>query len=638
MGVALGMCGIAGVVSFSGEPAVPSPILDAMAGVLAHRGPDASGSLRFEQEDFSVGLAHTRLSIIDLSSAANQPMRSASGRSAIVFNGEIYNYEALRRSLVEVGLPFRTRSDTEVLLNGYEAWGMAGLLERVDGMFAFGLVDLQEHVLYLARDPFGKKPCYYWQDSSRQRVAFSSDVRSFRPLGLPMDVDWGAVGYFFSELATPELQSIWRDAKKLPGGHFMCVSSRGCSLLRYWNLTYSSDCNLAWDDLVDSVGELLRAAVRKRLVGDVRCAALLSGGVDSSLVVMEMARASSRPVRTYTVGFEDSPFDERSFAKSVAERFGTDHTEMVVRARDVERARRLLPEYGEPFADMAAVPTYLIAKEVSATEKVVLTGDGGDELFAGYYEYYFAKKLNRLRHFAAAAPIASALARLWPSYRTRFLQRLLAAARQPVHRLFYRGFGFSPEQLMRLLPRGKDVPAVWRGLDQEHQRVWDCHCSQYTHTLTQVLAGNLYTRLATNHLVKVDRASMFASLEARSPLLDRDLARLAATLRPEQLLRMEQPKAILKALALRHLPASLVLQEKRGFGVPIADWLRGDLKTEFRDTVLGGRQQLLPMDYGYVEELLEAHQRGADYSHRLWALYAFHVWAQDVALASLGAR
>jgi asparagine synthase (glutamine-hydrolysing) len=622
------MCGIAGVVSFSEAPAESPQVLSEMASCLRHRGPDASGAWRSEQDHFAVGLAHTRLSIIDLSAAANQPMTSVSGRSVIVFNGEIYNYSELRDVLGAAGARFRTRSDTEVLLAGYEAWGMDGLLARLDGMFAFALVDLRDQVVHLARDPFGKKPCYYWHDPGRPRLAFGSDPRSFRPLGGPRELDLHALGYYFAELATPERHGIWREVKKLPGGHHLRFGRDGLSEARYWGLRYSPDNGMDWNDAVSAVGSALRTAVRKRLVGDVPCAALLSGGVDSSLVVAEMAKASSRPVRTYTVGFENSPFDERSQARVVAERFGTDHTELVVRARDLMNERRLLLEFGEPFADFSALPTYLIARSVAAREKVVLTGDGGDELFAGYYVYYFASKLDLVRRFGSLAPAARVLSRAWPSYRTRFLARLLEAARQPGHRLLRRNYGFSPGEIARLLPVAGAGEAA-AALDREHEAVWRRECEGYDRILTRVLAGCLYTRLAADHLVKVDRATMYASLEARAPLLDRGLAVLAASLRPDQLLHGGQPKAILKALAVRDLPADLVMAEKRGFAVPVADWLRGELKSEFEQRVLEGRQRLLPMDYDFVLQVWQAHQDGTDHAHRLWSLYAFHVWAQE---------
>ena len=621
------MCGIAGIVSLSGAPPESEAVLHRMAEHLRHRGPDANGFLRVQDDRFAAALAHTRLSIIDLSAAANQPMASPSGRSIVVFNGEIYNYAELRERLLVSGATFRTRSDTEVLLHGYEAWGIHHLVERLDGMFAFALVDRTERKVYLARDPFGKKPCYYWHQCSRERLVFSSDARSFAIAGAPGGLNRRALGYYFSELATPERESIWVGVEKLPGGHVLEFSASGTALTRSWTLDHRPDPNVGWTDAVDTAADLFRRAVKKRLVGDVPCAALLSGGVDSSLVVLEMARQSGSRLRTYTVGFQESPVDERPFARVVADRAETDHTEIVARATDIVALRSLLPEYGEPFADCSALPTYLIARKVAEAEKVVLTGDGGDELFAGYYIYYFANKLDLVRRLAPGAPLASLLARAWPTYRTRFLDRLLRSARQPLHRLLDRGYGFSPPQLRRLLPE-PSCSATWNPLDEEHERVWRESCSRHGPTLYQVLAGCLHTRLSNDHLVKVDRATMYASLEARAPLLDKDLARFSATLPPDVLLHEGQPKAVLKALALRHLPRKFVMAEKRGFAVPIAAWLRDEMKQEFRETVLGGRQRMVPMDYSYVEELLAAHGRGQDHCHRLWAVYAFHVWAQ----------
>jgi asparagine synthase (glutamine-hydrolysing) len=576
----------------------------------------------------TAGLAHTRLSIIDLSESANQPMTSASGRTAIVYNGEIYNYAELRDQLAGLGAVFRTRSDTEVLLNGYEQWGEDGLLQRVDGMFALALIDLERQRAVLARDPFGKKPCYYAHDPARGLLAFGSDIRSFRALGLDCDLDLHAVGYYFAELATPERRSIWRGIQKLPAGHCLAASAQGLALGCYWRWVREPNERLDWGEAVERTGELVRSAVRKRLVGDVPCAALLSGGVDSSLVVREMAACSPGPVQTYTVGFENFPADERSAARLVADRFGTQHTEVVLDVRDITALRQLVAECGEPFADCSALPTYLVARRVASEAKVVLTGDGGDEMFAGYYVYYFANKLQRVKSLGAALPLARALARLVPAYRTRFLVRLLEAAREPSHRVLDRRYGFDQSQIERLLP-GPEMAAASAALDAEHGRLWEEHCRPLGHTLSQVLVGCVHTRLVNDHLVKVDRATMFASLEARAPLLDKHLARFAGTLPPGILLRKGQPKAVLKALAARELPHNLVYQEKRGFAVPVAAWMCGDLGVEFADTVLGGRQSLVPMDYGFVEQLLANHRNGAaDHTHRLWALYAFHLWAQ----------
>ena len=509
----------------------------------------------------------------------------------------------------------------------------ARLLEKLDGMFSFALYSVEEQALFLARDPFGKKPCYYLYDPHGPSLAFSSDIRSFQALNVVLSFGLHAFGYYLAELATPEGETIWREVRKLPGGHFLRVGETGISLHRYWSLEYTSDNRMPRAELVARADHLIKAAVRKRLVGDVRCAALLSGGVDSSLVVSMMAQTSGPQIRTYTVGFEEDGFDERPYARQTARRWATDHHEIVVRACDTRAARGLLQEFGEPFADLAALPTYLVARAVAEYDKVVLTGDGGDELFAGYYIYYFANKLNLVKRLGWASPVAKMLVRLWPSYRSQFLCRLLDAAGRPEHSLLDRGYGFSSEQVRRLVGAGCGMDGVVGAAGAEHAAVWRAHAQSSPHTLTRVLAASLHTRLSNDYLVKVDRATMYASLEARLPLLDKELARFAATLTPAQIFDQGQFKSVLKDVAAAYVPKQIISREKAGFAVPVGNWLRAELNSEFRETVLGGRQSIVPLDYGWIEDLLAQHCEGAEHTHRLWALYAFHVWAQHAVSA-----
>jgi asparagine synthase (glutamine-hydrolysing) len=517
-----------------------------------------------------------------------------------------------------------------VILAGYERWGADELLRRLDGMYAFALFDCAERTLYLARDPFGKKPCYYWYDAPRHRLAFSSDPRSFLTLQERPSLDAFSLGYFLAELSTPERRSIWREVCKLPGGHALRFSSRGLDVHRFWRFRFVGQNHMAQEELIEEAGRLLDRAVRKRLVGDVRCAALLSGGLDSSLVVASMARQSPGRVPTYTVGFDTAGFDERPFARLVAERWDTDHHEVVVEARSVSVLRSLVAEFGEPFADCSALPTYLVARTVAANEKVVLTGDGGDELFAGYFVYYFAHRLDAVKRFGAALPLARALEATVGSRRLRLLRELLEAARLPPHALLDRRYGFSADQIQRLAANEPRLPELAGAMALEHERVWQQETDPGEHRLLQLLTSSLHTRLANDYLVKVDRATMFASLEARSPLLDLDLARFAQSLRPGQLYGDGRPKAILRALALRQLPAAVAGGEKRGFAVPVADWLRDGLRSEFEATVLEGKQDLVRFDYGWIQTLFRQHLAGADHTHRLWALYIFHLWAQGL--------
>ncbi len=625
------MCGIAGGVSFRGDFFPPEDRMQPFSDPLRHRGPDAKGQLAKRLgDDVALILAHRRLSIIDLSEAANQPMWSATHRSVIVYNGEIYNFQELRAELEHDGIAFRNRSDTEVLLAGYERWGAHELLRRLDGMYAFALFDCAERALYLARDPFGKKPCYYWHDPAGHRLAFSSDARSFLALRERPNLDAFSLGYFLAELSTPEQRSIWREVSKLPGGHALRFSLQGLDRFRFWRLRFAGRNHMAQGEIVEEAGRLLDDAVRKRLVGDVRCAALLSGGLDSSLVVASMARQSRGRVPTYTVGFDAVGFDERPFARQVAERWDTDHHEVVVDAHSVSALRSLVPEFGEPFADCSALPTYLVAAAVAANEKVVLTGDGGDELFAGYFVYYFANRLHAVKELGLALPLVRAFEGTLRSRRWRFLRELLEAARLPPQALLDRHYGFSADQILGLAANDDRLPELASAMAVEHERVWREETDPGEHRLLALLTSSLHTRLANDYLVKVDRATMFASLEARSPLLDVDLARFAGSLSPRQLYADRRPKAILRALALRDLPAAVARGEKRGFAVPVANWLRNGLRREFEETVLGGKQNLVRFDYGWIHRLQQEHLSGFDHTHRLWALYTFHLWAQGL--------
>ena len=620
------MCGIAGGIWFDGAFVPSERSISLLAGPLGHRGPDAAGCVLERFGLTSIGLAHTRLRIIDLSEGGNQPMRSVSGQSIIVYNGEIYNYRELREELRNRGWHFRSESDTEVILNGFEAWGIEELLRRLDGMFAFGLYSIPRDRFYLARDPFGKKPCYYFR-GQRGEVVFSSDIRSFKAIGIDLHIDCHSLGYFFQELSTPRKDTIWREIKKVPAGMYLEATREAIRLGKYWTLRYSSDNRMSRGEVIEATEDLLTRAVKKRLVADVRVAALLSGGMDSSLVVALMAQVSGVPVETYSVGFVENGFNELPFARLVAERYATNHHELMIDAREILDTEALIREYGEPFADSSMVPTYLIAKAVAKSEKVLLGGDGGDEMFGGYHEYEFCNRLEGFKRLGAFGCVARALERTYPTARTRWWRQLLGAAGQPRHRLLDRNVGFSREETASLIPAGVDAV---QAVDREHEEVWREYARTYDHLLIQALSGSLHTRLVNDYLVKIDRASMYASIEMRSPFLDRELAAFAATLKPDQLFADGRPKSILKDLGGRYLPRPIIRRPKSGFSVPISEWFRGPLRQSVRDVVLGGRQDLVPMNYGFVERLIGEHEEGTDHGNQLWALYVFHVWARTI--------
>jgi len=619
------MCGIAGGISFT-ENFFPSKseLADA-AHCLRYRGPDDCGDIQVVTSNARVSLAHTRLSIIDLSATGHQPMQSLSKRSIIVFNGEIYNYLELRKELQLLDKEFRTQSDTEVLLNGFECWGLENLLQKVDGMFAFALFDTETDTLHLARDRFGKKPLYYF--AGNQQLAFSSDIRSFEKIpGIPLNLDMLALGYFFAEQSTPAESTIWQQIKKVPPASFLSFKKSGIQQCKsYWELGYTADCQLSLPDIIDRTDALLSQAVKKRLVADVSVSALLSGGIDSSLVVAKMAEHSSARVKTYSVGFSHAGFNELPYAKQVAERFDTKHTELVIDSINLDQINALILEYGEPFADSSMIPTYLMCKEISRTEKVVLGGDGGDELFGGYDSYYFALKFDQVKKLGFALPLVKVLEKAFPTYRAKFLTRLLSRSKDPRYTLLNRNFGFSEADLRQLYNNSSFVNAQ----RIEHERSWNAYSPGSSHEVINVMAASLRTRLVNDYLVKVDRASMFASLEMRTPFLDKDIASFAATLGPSQIFH-QGPKFILRAMASKIFSDEFVNRKKMGFGIPIGEWFKGNLLISLKEVLLGGRQHEVDLNYQFIEKILNEHVAGVkDHTTALWSLYVFHIWANN---------
>lgn len=618
------MCGIFGGISFDGTFFPDREELEWGSHFLKYRGPDDQGHIFVDGGNTKVSLAHRRLSIIDLSAGGRQPMASSSGKSIITFNGEIYNYRVLRQELEREGFRFNTSSDTEVILNAYECWGIDTALRRIDGMFAFALFDQGEQRLVLARDRFGKKPLYFFSDGAH--LAFGSDIRSLMVIrSVRQSVNLHALGYFFAELSTPSEQSVWSNVSKLRPATYLAFGSSGVEAYRsYWELVYSETNTLPRSELLERTDELLTNAVRKRLVADVDVSAMLSGGIDSSLVVAKMASAGSLPVKTYSVGFEEQAYNELPYSRNVARRFGTSHTEIVLRSDHLLDIDELIGEFGEPFADVSMVPTHLVSKEISKREKVVVGGDGGDELFGGYYSYYFAHKYDQVKDYYWIYPIAKTLRAIYPSYRTDLLVALLRKTRLPRYDLLNRNMGFETWQLKRLL--GDEQ--FYGALEKEHKDIWEQFSPGSKSDLINLMSTSLRTRLLNDYLVKVDRSSMFASLEVRSPFLDKDLCEFVATFRASDLLDGNRTKSVLKDIASKYFDSAFVNRNKMGFGVPVGEWFKKGLKKRLQEVVLGGRQRLVDLDYSFVEEIVQQHSAGrADHTHRLWALYVFHVWA-----------
>ena len=628
------MCGIAGVFYRDGQKA-EERVLREMAAQIRHRGPDGEGAKAFD----GAGLAHRRLSILDLSDAAAQPMPSEDGSVWIAFNGEIYNFQALRAELVAKGHTFKSTGDTEVIVHLYQEEG-PDCIARLDGMFALAIWDVRERRMLLARDRTGKKPLYVYDDG--KKVVFASEIkailahpdidRAMNDASIPLYLTYGYV---------PSPQSCYTRIAKLPPASMQLFEfgKPPRTPRAYWD--YPVVPEAAADGGARSVGSMAEVeervrslfieAVRKRLVSDVPLGAFLSGGVDSTLVVGVMSQLMSQPVKTFTIGFEGDPdYDETAWARVASERFKTDHTEFKVKPESFELVEKLAWHYDEPYGDSSAIPTYIVSKLTREHVTVALTGDGGDELFAGYGRFYAAQLAEQL---------------------PRPLMKMLRMAARPLpggtdfRSLVNRG--------KRFLERGaEDLPHRFRGwisfftleelgglLSPEFARYAapETIAASYEATLAKADGADLVNRLlylnAKTYLlddlnVKMDRASMAASLEGRSPFLDTDLIDYVFRLPGEMKLHGRTGKWILKRAFKDLIPMEIQNRPKMGFGVPLGAWFRGELKNYITDRLLDPGAKIYPMlRREYVQAMLAEHQsRGRDWGNHLWVLMMLELW------------
>lgn len=619
------MCGIAGIVRIDGGPA-GGELLRAMTSALAHRGPDGDGFFC----EGPVGLGHRRLAIIDLATG-DQPMASDDGSSVIIFNGEIYNFRELRRELEGRGATFRTSSDTEVILRAYEAWGVE-CLPRLRGMFAFAVWDKAQRRLFLARDRVGIKPLVYAWDG--RRLLFGSEIKALlEDAAVPRELDWEALRDFLTLHYIPSPRTIFRSIRKLPPASYLLLDlgrAEPPEIHRYWDLRFAPDSRPTEADWLDGLRWHLVDAVRSHLVSDVPIGAFLSGGVDSSTVVALMAQATEGRVRTFSIGFDDGDFDELAHAREVARRYDTQHFEYVVKANALEILPRLAWQFDEPFADSSALPTYYVSKITREHVTVALSGDGGDENFAGYTRYARAQRLHeQLDTFPAvlARPLLRLAARLLPPG-ARGQGYLDMLGSPPVDRYFKLVAYQRSETLRDLMSAGARehiepavTPALFRRLAAEGPR------ADYVSTLQYL---DIHSYLPEDILTKVDRTSMAVSLEARVPLLDHVLMEYVATMPAGLKFKDGIGKVILKRAMAADLPSGILGRRKMGFGLPIASWFRREMTDYLRDVLDGRRtRQRGLVDPGAVATLLEEHQTGGrDRSSQIWAVLALEEWAR----------
>ena len=619
------MCGITGIVRRDGA-AIDQDVLARMNGAIRHRGPDDDG---FYFND-GVGLAMRRLAIIDLKSG-QQPIHNADRTAWIVFNGEIYNYRELRKKLEDLGHRFYTDSDTEAIVHAYDQYG-TDCPRHLRGMFAFAIWDTRNKSLFLARDRVGKKPLLYAHQNGQ--LIFGSEFTAL--LAHPdvsRNVDYEAIHHYLSFISVPAPLTAYQSIRKLEPGHWLLWRDGEIKLERYWQLDFSNKIDITEQEAGERVVDLLRDAVRVRLMSEVPLGAFLSGGIDSSAVVALMAQESSEPVKTFSIGFEEQDFSELHHARRVAEHVGADHHEFIVRPNAMEILPTLVEHYGEPFADSSAIPSYYVSRETRRYVTVALNGDGGDECFAGY-ERYAAMNVAQKYTSLLPAGVVAGIARVLPEVQSRRnpLRKgkrfLTAASLTPVQRYLRWISAFDEASKQDLYSddfRAQTARFSTIGIIQP----WFAQANGSGIVDASLLTDTM-TYLPNDLLVKMDIASMTVSLEARSPFLDHHLMEFAASL-PERLkLRGMTTKYLLKRILKDLVPQENLTRAKMGFGVPIGHWFRGVMQSFLRETLLSEKAQsrgLFRPDK--VRAIVDQHVSGQmNHEHRLWSLLMLELWFQ----------
>ena len=643
------MCGITGFISNCLDDN-SARIAEQMTYALRHRGPDDSGIWLDKQS--GVALGHRRLAIVDLSPAGHQPMHSSGGHYALVFNGEIYNHLALRKELAQQqsGWQWQGHSDTETLLACFEAWGVKQSLQRVIGMFAFALWDRRKRVLTLARDRMGEKPLYYgWQDST---FLFGSELKALKAHPkFQASVDRGALALFLRYNYVPTPYSIYENVCKLSPGTFLQIKAEKLQAepVPYWSLTEVAQKGMAEpfsgsdEEAVDMLEQHLRTAVRRQMLSDVPLGALLSGGFDSTAITALMQTENPNPVLTFTIGFNESAYSEADHARSVARHLGTDHTELYLTADD---ALALIPQlpamYDEPFADSSQLPTHLVMRLARRHVTVALSGDGGDEFFAGYNRYFLTPKVWS---YLAGIPIVlrqllgTGLAAL-PVKAINFLAGPLA---KQVDIAFP---GDKLNKLLLCMQKARSIDDLYVSLVSEWPRpaeMTGCgnmppnlqdereRWPQMADPVARMMVLDGLTYLPDDILVKVDRAAMAVSLETRAPFLDRDLIKFAWSLPMNMKIRNRKGKWLLRQLVYRYVPRNLMERPKMGFAIPLDSWLRGPLR-EWAEALLAEDRLRKEgyLDPVYIRSAWRKHSAGqASYGYRLWSVLMFQAWLES---------
>jgi asparagine synthase (glutamine-hydrolysing) len=629
------MCGVAGFL-WIGRGLAPFEAerrLSAMIDAIRHRGPDDRGTW----SDDVCGLAHARLSIIDLTPAGHQPMGSADGRVWVSFNGEIYNFMELRRELEAGGHVFRSRSDTEVIVEGYRVWG-ADLFTRLRGMFALAIWDAQNQRLLLARDRLGKKPIYFAQ--VRDLLLFGSEIKALLTWPeVDRRPDTVAIDQYLSLQYVPSPRTAFAAVRKLPAAHYLVVerSVQGWRIgepQRFWQLPppRAAARRASTRVLAGELIERLKEAVKLRLISDVPLGAFLSGGVDSSAIVALMSELGAAPVKTFSIGFLNQEYDETRYARMVAQRYATDHEEMVVEPDAVAVIPKIVWHYGEPFADSSAIPTYYVSQLARRKVTVALNGDGGDEAFMGYFRYAACRQLARLDWIPPQLRGLAALAlphvsRLLPRRHRGRLAAFADLLDRPDHRASQR-YAFTIAYFLDQQKRQGYTDAMSEAVAGSALDLLEPYFEAAPSLASGGNFADLHTYLPDDLMVKVDVASMAHGLEARSPLLDHVFMEWAMTIPEDIKMAGGVTKALFKTAMEPYLPHDLLYRPKMGFGCPLGHWFRAELKEMAYDVLLSDSATARGIFHrDYVQRLLDEHVSGAvNHQYRLWALLMLELW------------
>ena len=620
------MCGIAGFTQFSHDFG-GQVSLKKMGDAIKHRGPDAEGQYL---ED-NIGLCHRRLSIIDLSESGNQPLVSQDENYIIAFNGEIYNYQPLREELVKQGYPFKTHTDTEVILALFAQLGIA-CLEKMNGMFAFALWDKTKQSLFIARDRIGKKPLYYYPTGND--VVFASELKAMLTLEqIPRQIRLDAVYDFFAYQYIPDPKSIFENIFKLEPGHYLTIDKNGLQKHQYWDISFKQQNDPGEAQIKKELQKIIRECTVSRMISDVPLGAFLSGGVDSSGIVATMAKNSDKPVTTCSIGFDTKQFNETEFARLVAERYHTQHHELTVHQNVKDNLKTIVSFFDEPFADPSLVPTFFVSQLARKQVTVAVAGDGGDEVFAGYEKYSIDDVENKLRKLfpqVVRKSIFPAISHLLAKFNNKLCKK---------GSTLLRSLSLEPDMGF-YLSNAQITDAEWENIttDKTRKALGNYHPSAITTQfyqssdapdhLSKILYTDMKTYLPGDILVKVDRMSMANSLEVRAPILDYTLMEFAATIPAKYKYKNGEKKYILKEAFKDDLPDEILYRKKMGFSVPLAEWIRGEIKQlshEVLFTSSGGIREYFNMQS--VQDIWNEHQAETkDHSTLLWSLLMFQMW------------